>query len=572
MAQKLNGQQIAGEGEKVDMGSPNRQSDFSDMGVELPPVVGAGTVPEQHFWIGEGRESVLTPVEGAKPDWPPVPNRLYASPAKQSEYPPIPGNVGKVVGAVQRSSGCSRPIAALGILGSLSALAAGDWTVQTLAHDPKPPIFHLLGISESTWRKTTAAQMVWQPHLEADREVETAWRDASALMKDLPSGRWPDSIMPRGASPRLTRGALPVADVKWFLKYGRPCQAQVCDGAAGLLKVAFTQASIRSSLEFHCRTFDGSELSYEVKGNSTEPGAIINYRHQLVVMGSRSELMTVICHPAASDGFAGRCLVAKDDRRPPGQDQPSETDKDILRRYSRAVLAHRRRQDEGSHLERSTWRVPLVIELETDARHRLQEFLETMEVQSDKFREQGALHQASLAGRAAEMAARIAAVLAAGEWYILCPEEAPGPEDVHIGLDEIKTACEVVQFHVGELGRILALEGETEVVAAANKVLDWVREELWHQHRGRTPRHVDEHGHVAITRLINNRIRHGPLRDPDFRTRVIRLLTREHYLGEVPDRRGKFLVHPALGSVERVEEVEGVDEVEHRPPAFPATS
>ena len=454
------------------------------------------------------------------------------------------------MGAVQRSSRCSRPIAALGILGSLCALAAGDFAVQTLAEDPKRPIFHLLGISESTWRKTTALRMIWQPHWEADREVETAWTEASALMRHLPSDRWPDSMMPRGASPRLTREALPVADVKRFLKHGRPSQAQVCDGAAELVKVAFSQAAMRSNLEFHCRTFDGSELAYEVKGRSADPGTIIDYTHQLVVMGSRSELVPVICHPAASDGFAGRCLVAKDDRRPPSQDPPSETDTDMLRRYSRAILAHRRRQDDGSHLEGSSWPVPLLIELEADARRHLQEFLERMELQSDRFREQGALHLASLAGRAAELAARIAAVLVAGEWYLLCPGETPGPEDVHVGLDEIKTACDIVHFHVGELGRILAVEGETEVVAAANRILDWVRAELQGAARGEAPQHVDKHGHVAITRLINDRVRHGPLRDPDFRTRVVRLLTREQYLAEVPDRRGRFRVHPALGSVE----------------------
>ena len=298
-------------------GSPFRQSDFSDMGVELPPVAGAETVPMQRSLVDEGREFKLdSPEEGTKLDWPPVPDRLNARIATQSEYPPIPGHVGELVEAVRKSSGCSRPIAALGVLGSLSALAAGDWTVQTLAHDPKPPIFHLLGISESTWRKTTAAGRIWQPHFEADREVESAWREASALMMDLPSGRWPDSMMPRRASPRLTRGALSVAEVKRFLKHGRPSQAQVCDGTAALVKASFAQASLPSALEFYCTTFDGSELSYEVKGNSTEPGAIMEYRHQLVAVGSSSDLMAVICHPAASSGFSGRCLVAKDDHRP----------------------------------------------------------------------------------------------------------------------------------------------------------------------------------------------------------------------------------------------------------------
>ena len=473
--------------------------------------------------------------------------------------------------AVRKSSGCSRPIAALGVLGSLSALAAGDWTVQTLAHAPKPPIFHLLGISESTWRKTTAAQMIWQPHFEADRRVEAAWREASALMMDLPSGRWPDSMIPRRASPRLTRGALSVAEVKRFLKHGRPSQAQVCDGAAALVKASFAQASLPSTLEFYCTTFDGSELSYEVKGNSTEPGAIMEYRHQLVAVGSSSDLMAVICHPAASNGFAGRCLVAKDDHRPSSHEQPSERDKDILRRYREAVLTHRRRQDEGSHLENGVWREPLVIELETDAGQQLREFLEKMELQSDRFREEGAFHQASLAGRAAELAARIAAVLAAGEWYLLCPGETPGPEDARIGLDEINAASDIVHFHVGELGRMLTLQGESEVVAAANRILDWVRAELQGAARGEEARHVDEHGHVAMTRLINDRVRHGQLRDPDFRTRVVRLLTREHYLAEVPDRRGRFQVNPALGLVERVEEVEGVEKVEHWPPTLPAT-
>lgn len=314
-------------------------------------------------------------------------------------------------------------------------------------------------------------------------------------------------------------------------------------------------------MQFLCETFDGSMLSFDGK----QEGTVVSYSHLLAVVGPRSELMNVICHPAAQDGFAGRCLVAQDDRRPPRPDPVREEDKDILRRYHGAVLAHRRRQDQGRHVEGATWLDPVTIELDPGARRLLHEFQTETESESDTLRDRGALHQAALAVRAAEVAARIAGVLAAGEWYIQHPYETPAPEDVHVGVAELRTAFDITRFHLDELGRILSLEAKSEEADAANRILDWVREELRQQREGGAPRHMDERGQVCVTRLINDRVRRGPLRDPVFRRAVVARLVQEHYLAEVPGRRSWFWINPALATadgVDEVDEVDGVDKME----------
>ena len=533
-----------------------RQSNFEDMGVALPQAVEAETVPEQQIMVGRERESGFSPhPEPAECDWPLVPPRLRPILSEQGGYPSIPGEVGRVVEAFHRKSGCSRPVAALLTMASLSTLAAGDWNVQSMAPDPKPLTFHVLGISESGWRKSTAMRMIWQPHEKADREVDTEWREASDLIKALPSGEWPPSMLPRSASPKLMRSALKVADMKNLLRHGRPCQAQVCDGSAELLKLAFSKTNLRSALQFLCETFDGSPLSYDGK----QVGTINGYRHLLAVVGPMSELLGVICHPAAQDGFSGRCLVAKDDRRPMRPGAIREEDQNILHRYCEAVLAHRRRQDKGIHLETTTWRDPVTIELDPEARPLLERFQTETEAESDTLRDRGALHQAALAVRAAEVAARIAGVLAAAEWYIQHPDGIPGPEDVHVGVVEIATAFQVVRFHLEELGRLLSIEAKGGEVDAANSVIDWVREELGQRRKGGDARHIDERGRVWVTRLINDRVRRGRLRDPEFRRAVVAQLVQQHYLAEVPGQGGRFWTHPALASVEKVD---GVDKVE----------
>ena len=181
------------------------QFTFEDMGVTLPQVVIKETTSQGEIRMSREPEPGINPDQ---PDWPPVSPRLRPMLSDQGGYPSIPGDVGRVVEAFHRASGCSRPIAALLTMASLSVLAAGDWRVRTTAPDPKPPTFHVLGISESGWRKSTAMLMVWKPHATADREVHTVWRDASDVIEALPSGQWTASMLPRESSPQLMRSAL----------------------------------------------------------------------------------------------------------------------------------------------------------------------------------------------------------------------------------------------------------------------------------------------------------------------------------------------------------------------------
>ena len=104
----------------------------------------------------------------------------------------------------------------------------------------------------------------------------------------------------------------------------------------------------------------------------------------------------------------------------------------------------------------------------------------------------------------------------------------------------------MVRFHLHELGRIVAIAANTEVGIAANRVVGWLREVLLGNSEGGSSRHVNSSGHVALTRLVNDRVRAGPLRDPEFRNRVIRILETECIVAPVKGRLGWHMPHPDL--------------------------
>ena len=157
---------------------------------------------------------------------------------------------------------------------------------------------------------------------------------------------------------------------------------------------------------------------------------------------------------------------------------PTEGDREHLRLYNDAAMAHRRRQDKGLHLASTEWPKPMVLRLDPDATRFLQSFSDEMEVETDRLHAAQALHERAFAGRSAEMAARLSGVLSAAEWYIGHLGEKPGAEDAHPGLLDVQTACELVRFHQGEIGRILAIAGGNQLADSANRVLQWLREEL----------------------------------------------------------------------------------------------
>lgn len=477
--------------------------------------------------------------------WPPLPDMLRLPPPTQETYPDIPGTVGRVIDSVTRISGCSRPIAALGVLGALSALAAFDWDVQTLAPSPRPLSLNVIGISESTWRKSTAWQMIWEPHLRADEEVEDSWRLAGREYQKAAAGERDHYTRPRGASPKLIRGDASVEALKQRLFEGRPCQTQVSDEAGDLLRWAFAERNLSATFGFYSKCFDATE-HFDDKATISREVTVRRYRHQLALAGQSHVMMRVVTHAAAADGFIGRILIAKDDFRPPRESAPTVDDRENLRLYNDAVLAHRRRQDQGMHLADTGWPTPMVLRLDPDATGFLQSFNNEMEVDTDKLHASHALHERAFAGRAAELAARLAGVLSAAEWYLRHPDAKPGTEDAQPGMQDVQTACEVVRFHQAELGRILAIASGNQLADSANRVLQWLREELQAKRDGGTALHINERGHVALTRLVNDRVRSGPLRDPEFRKRVIAALEHEVLIAPVLGRRGWHHPHPDL--------------------------
>ncbi len=477
--------------------------------------------------------------------WPPLPERLEASGPDQQEYPQIPGFTGQLVDSTVRLSGCSRRVAALGAIGALSALCVWDWDVKTLAPDPKPLSVHVLASSETTWRKSTAWKSLWRPHLEADEEVEAAWLAAKTQFVSLAEEDRPRGHRPRAHNPQLTRGDVTIEALKVRLATGRPCQALFSDEAGEVLRWSYQGSRMTGTLSFLSKAFDGSEL-YDDKIVIAREIALRRYRFQIVLAGQGAVIVPLITHPAAGNGFSGRALVAKDDRRPPRIESPNQSDQEVSRQYSAMILAHRRRQDDGLELAVTAWAEPQILRIDPDAQEYLLQFHEEMETRADSFHKEGRVHEQGFAGRAGELAARLAAVFSGVNWYVANIGRRPSAEDGHPGVDEVRAACEVVRFHLHELGRIIAIAGNTELGTAANKVMEWVKEALRENLGAGTSRHVNDRGYVALTRLVNDRARSGRLRDPEFRSRVIRILENESIVAPVKGQRGWHLPHPDL--------------------------
>ena len=519
-----------------------------EVGKDEPTGSGRGTTTDavasdDAVSVGENpkRRGSKTPKEG----WPPLPRRLEAAGPGQQEYPPIPGFTGQLVDSTVRLSGCSRPVAALGAIGALSALCAWDWDVKTLAPEPKPLSLNVLASSETTWRKSTAWRPLWRPHLDADMELEAAWQEAKAHFEAASADDEPRAGRPRANNPQMTRGEITMEALKVRLATGRPCQALFSDEAAELLKWSYQGNRLGSTLGFLSKAFDGTEL-YDDKLVISREISVRRYRFQVVLAGQSMVIIPLITNPAAANGFSGRSLVAKDDQRPRRLEAPTDSDQEVLKQYSEMVMTHRKRQDEGSELKATIWPDPQILRLDPDAQQCLLQFHEEMETQADGFYREGRVHEQGFAGRAAELAARLSAVFSGVDWYVTNPGRRPGTEDGHPGFEQVRAACEVVSFHLHELGRILAIAGDTELGAAVNKVTEWITEALLENLDGGASRHVNKSGHVALVRLINDRVRTGPLRDPEFRSRVVRILENEFVVSPVMGRRGWHWPHPDL--------------------------
>ena len=330
--------------------------------------------------------------EGESREWPPLSQGLEVAGPDQREYPMLPGFTGQIVDSTERLSGCSRPVAALGAIGALSALSAWDWDVKTLAPDPKPLSVHVFASSETTWRKSTAWEPLWRPHLEAVEEVEAAWLAATAQFVSLSEEDRRREHRPRVHNPQMTRGELTIEALKVRLDTGRPCQALFSDEAGEVLRWSYQGARMSSTLSFLSKAFDGREL-YDDKLVVAREIALRRYRFQVVLAGQGAVMVHLITHPAASNGFAGRALVAKDDRRPPRLEPPDEDDHDVLRQYSAMIRAHRRRQDEGLELAATVWNEPQILRIDTDAEGHLLQFHEEMETLADSFFREGRFHE-----------------------------------------------------------------------------------------------------------------------------------------------------------------------------------
>ena len=157
--------------------------------------------------------------------------------------------------------------------------------------------------------------MIWESHLRADEEVEDSWRLAGQEYYEAAAVERDHYARPRGVSPKLIRGDASVEALKQRLFEGRPCQAQVSDEAGDVMKWAFSERQLPATFAFYNKCFDATE-HFDDKATISREITVRSYRHQVALAGQSHEVMRVVAHGAAADGFIGRVLIAKDDCRP----------------------------------------------------------------------------------------------------------------------------------------------------------------------------------------------------------------------------------------------------------------
>ena len=492
-------------------------------------------------------------------EWP-QPAPIAPASAQRLPYPTWPDSLSHILDAVCLMSGCSRPLAAVTLMGSLSLLASHDVTVETLAPSPSPTSLFMLGIAESGWRKSEAFNLLFHPHIDADRalasryekakEDHNEWR-ARSSKRNGPNADVVEPPRPKTRCPRALRHDDTIETTVQRLLTARPTISMALDEAVKLTgNFSFISSQLPRTLGVLCTLWTGGVIGESRMTDDREiylyPG---DYNFSLCWLGQAGVLSPVILSSTAANGFAARALVSWDTERPEEQlptDDVLKSCQGVIDRYRQDILQWRGRQDaEMEYQMEYQGGDPLVkqlIPLDPGAKLALATFNRDMEDRADRLMAERRTAEQGFACRAAEQAARVAACWSAWESKGRQPIEEP----------MMDMAIAVVEWHAQELARMVTDGGLEEITdaarAASDFLVDAAKDPERYKKNGKPL--VEDGSARANTRLsvLSLLALHGPRRalrrDPGLRKEVLEVLIREHHIR--PAGHGKFLLNPGL--------------------------
>ena len=489
-------------------------------------------------------------------EWPPVvPIKARLSP--QEEYPldAWPLDLQSLLSAVTRLAGCSIHTAAAALMGSLSLLSQADYLIQTLAPTPKPLSLYMLAMTESGWRKSEAMNLVMAGHRESDARVHAMHAMAmDTYLKEQNNGSKKSSSnhsangrapRPRKHHPIAFRNDATIEAMQSRMMGGRPWVIQAPDEAGNLFgNWSFQPTNLTRTLSFYNNAWDGAALqSDRVTDGGREfylPGS--SYALCAAWMGQPDIIMPLVFSDPAANGFIARCLICHDDYRPKTAPRTNQDFK-ILGSYNDQVTQVREEQDYGITLAPMPDEPPrgrARIVLTPEAERLLRAFSQAQDDRADSLTDTGQRHERSFAARAAEQAARVAAVFSAWDYYGRGYTQATS--SIEVAPTYMDGAIRIIRWHQGELSRLAEISGATDLAEHAAHLANRIASAV----ENHDSRYVNGTG-LVLAKLANNTGTKQVRGDPDFRRRVVELLEYEGYVRANPNSRGRYHVNPGIG-------------------------
>ena len=417
----------------------------------------------------------------------PAPQIILPSLPEQQPYP-VPTAIAPFARAIHQLAGCSLPTAVMCALGSVNLLTCEDRDVKGLAHMPFPTSLMLLVSSRSGGRKSTAFNLSFQGHVEADEVVERRWEEAKEVYREWAQAQAKSKKpsddsgppRPRASGPWSIRSDITIQAFAKRLLTGRPTQALASAEAGktiGKGSWSFSGEQIHKTLSDLSDLFSEGSLGVDRSSEDTE----FHFRHRrspVILLGQPRKLLPLIFSEASADGFTARSLISHDHVRPqePAPYEWQNTSAaEVIGWWARLIMWQRAVQDEDLEYAPSADGMGKeavarpVLAIDDEATGQLRDFYERCTRMADG---EISEHEESWWVRAPELTARVAATLAMAQWYREAYAQREAPRLAVVGPGAMAEAIKLVGWHGRELHRIAGLATAQQDAAAAQWVAD----------------------------------------------------------------------------------------------------
>ena len=483
--------------------------------------------------------------------WPAWPAPLSVSKGSQAFYPShcFPEDLAGVVGAVERLAQCSQPTAAAAVLGALSLLTQNDFQVQTLAELPAPASLFLLAMAESGDHKSAAFHLAGAGHEEADTRLEVKWEAARELYEGAKEGsEEPVPRRPRTSAPCGFVTDITIDSILDEMKSGRP-SVSAWESEIGIqFNYSLDKSRLNRTFGTLIRAWDGKRL-FRIRAGKTKERISLrtgSYALSICRAGQPDILLPFLFSQRTAQGFLARCLLSLDDAIfNPGRPQPG--DRDLLKNFGNLLVAAREVQDRDLEFHSPPALRRGLVTLSKNALGLLRDLEADQKKVAAELRRDQRRHELSMAKRAPEHAARIAASFTAWTHYPLLDRE---PGTLITDDDCIERAIALVTWYQEELSRLAPAAATTSEASDAAHLAQLIALAVSDPRFREGPNPMVSDQGVLVKTLANRRGAPSLRGNPKYVATLIKLLVDCGYIRPSrTGRPGRFETHPRIAEV-----------------------